>query len=133
MFNLFGTKSATVQLKDDPSVRRSHISPDELVTGPPGGQVKTMADIFSYTVRHHSSSARLWCVKRCSDRRLESMEIKSRVDIGISLILSRKLNRFLDPMGGWRPRRGNCTSPFCPSEGKVGVLRAGILYQSPNQ
>ena len=50
MFNLFGKKKATVQLKSDPTVRRSHISPDGLVSVPDDEGVKTMADIFSYTV-----------------------------------------------------------------------------------
>lgn len=50
MFGLFGKKTATVRSKSDPTVYRSYLSPDELVTLPAGDEVQTMGDIFAYTV-----------------------------------------------------------------------------------
>lgn len=44
-------KYATVPLKSDPSIRRSQISPDELVSRPDGDKLTIVGDIFSYVVR----------------------------------------------------------------------------------
>jgi len=52
MFSLFTTKTATVVSPDDPTVRRSHLSPQEFTTLPAGEEVKVMGDIFEYTVSH---------------------------------------------------------------------------------
>ena len=41
---------ATVALTSDPTVRRSHISPDELINRPDGDLVVTVVDIFTYAV-----------------------------------------------------------------------------------
>lgn len=49
-FNMFKRKLACVPLKSDPTIRRSHLSPDELITRPAGDEVKIVGDIFSYTV-----------------------------------------------------------------------------------
>ena len=48
---MFRQKLACVPLKSDPSIRRSHLSPDELLSRPAGDNVKIVGDIFSYTVR----------------------------------------------------------------------------------
>lgn len=49
---MFKAKLANVPTKADPLVRRSHISPDELLSRPAGDDVKTIGDIFSYCVSH---------------------------------------------------------------------------------
>lgn len=54
MFGFFGTKTATVPTRLDPSIRRSHLSPEEFVTRPAGDEVVVMGDVFAYTVRASS-------------------------------------------------------------------------------
>ncbi|OCF41417.1 hypothetical protein I317_04808 [Kwoniella heveanensis CBS 569] len=49
----WGTKSATVQLASDPSIRRSHLSPETLVTRPTGDEVTVVGDIFSYCAKKY--------------------------------------------------------------------------------
>lgn len=48
---MFPKRVASVPLVSDTSIRRSHISPDELLTRPDGDLVKTVGDIFPYAVR----------------------------------------------------------------------------------
>jgi hypothetical protein len=43
-------RMATVRMDDDPSVRRSFISPDRLLTRPDGDLITTVSDIFPYAV-----------------------------------------------------------------------------------
>lgn len=44
-------KTATVPLSSDPSIRRSHLSPDELLSRPAGMEgVTTVGDILEYAV-----------------------------------------------------------------------------------
>lgn len=43
-------RMATVVLATDPSVRRSHISPDKLITRPDGELITTVGDIIPYAV-----------------------------------------------------------------------------------
>nr|XP_019049153.1 hypothetical protein I302_02934 [Kwoniella bestiolae CBS 10118]OCF28083.1 hypothetical protein I302_02934 [Kwoniella bestiolae CBS 10118] len=46
-------KSASVPLKADPSVRRSHLSPNELVTRPAGDEVTVVGDFFPYCAKKY--------------------------------------------------------------------------------
>jgi hypothetical protein len=41
---------ASVALASDPTIRRSHISPDKLINRPDGDLVSTVGDIFTYAV-----------------------------------------------------------------------------------
>ena len=43
-------RMATVRMDDDPSIRRSFISPDQLLTRPDGDLITTVSDIFPYAV-----------------------------------------------------------------------------------
>jgi hypothetical protein len=48
---MFSTRQpASVPLASDPSIRRSYLSPDKLVTRPAGDQVTVVGDLFSYAV-----------------------------------------------------------------------------------
>jgi hypothetical protein len=51
---MFGKKSASAPLASDPTVRRSHLSPDQLLERPFGDEVKTVGDIFAFSVRFHT-------------------------------------------------------------------------------
>lgn len=44
-----GFTKASYPLKEDPSIRRSYLS-KELITGPPKGDIKTVADVLPYCV-----------------------------------------------------------------------------------
>nr|XP_018267113.1 uncharacterized protein I303_01096 [Kwoniella dejecticola CBS 10117]OBR89271.1 hypothetical protein I303_01096 [Kwoniella dejecticola CBS 10117] len=46
-------KSASVTLPSDPSIRRSYLSPDVLVTRPAGDEVTVVGDFFSYCARKY--------------------------------------------------------------------------------
>ncbi|CAD6570100.1 MAG: long-chain fatty acid-CoA ligase [Tremellales sp. Tagirdzhanova-0007] len=50
---MFSQKLACVPLKTDPSIRRSHLSPDKLLSRPAGDNVKIVGDIFSYTAKKY--------------------------------------------------------------------------------
>ncbi|WVF70822.1 hypothetical protein IAT40_005616 [Kwoniella sp. CBS 6097] len=52
----WNTKSATVQLASHPSIRRSHLSPDRLVTRPAGDEVTVVGDIFSYCAKKYGDN-----------------------------------------------------------------------------
>jgi hypothetical protein len=41
---------ASVALASDPTIRRSHVSPDKLINRPDGDLVTTVGDIFTYAV-----------------------------------------------------------------------------------
>ncbi|WVR05824.1 hypothetical protein IAU60_002849 [Kwoniella sp. DSM 27419] len=49
----WSTKSASVVTESDPAVRRSHLSPDKLVTRPAGDEVTVVGDFFSYCARKY--------------------------------------------------------------------------------
>ncbi|WRT64076.1 uncharacterized protein IL334_001004 [Kwoniella shivajii] len=46
-------KSASIPLESDKSIRRSHLSPDKLVTRPAGDEVTVVGDVFSYCSRKY--------------------------------------------------------------------------------
>ncbi|KAK8865868.1 hypothetical protein IAR55_001016 [Kwoniella newhampshirensis] len=50
---MFRSKQASIPLASDPSIRRSHLSPDVLVTRPAGDEVTVVGDIFSYCAKKH--------------------------------------------------------------------------------
>ena len=41
---------ATFRMDDDPSIRRSYLSPDQLLTRPDGDLITTVSDIIPYAV-----------------------------------------------------------------------------------
>lgn len=43
-------RMATLRMDDDPLIRRSFISPDQLLTRPDGDLITTVSDIFPYAV-----------------------------------------------------------------------------------
>nr|XP_031861316.1 uncharacterized protein CI109_003288 [Kwoniella shandongensis]KAA5528388.1 hypothetical protein CI109_003288 [Kwoniella shandongensis] len=50
---MFRSKKASVQLDSDPSIRRSYLSPDKLVTRPAGDEVMIVGDFFSYCAKKY--------------------------------------------------------------------------------
>ena len=50
---MFRKGMASIALRSDPSVRRSHISPDELVAYPAGDDIRVVSDIFAYTAKKY--------------------------------------------------------------------------------
>ncbi|KAK6905634.1 hypothetical protein I203_106464 [Kwoniella mangroviensis CBS 8507] len=46
-------KPASIPLPADPSIRRSHLSPNELVTRPAGDEVTVVGDFFSYSAERY--------------------------------------------------------------------------------
>jgi hypothetical protein len=49
-YSMMPKGQASVALASDPSIRRSHVSPDQLINRPDGDLVKTVGDIFTYAV-----------------------------------------------------------------------------------
>jgi hypothetical protein len=45
-----GRKQASIPTKEDPSIRRSHLSPDKLLTSPEPGKVEVVADLIEFCV-----------------------------------------------------------------------------------
>lgn len=43
-------KQVSIPTKEDPSIRRSYLSPDKLLTSPEPGQVEVVADLIEYCV-----------------------------------------------------------------------------------
>ena len=48
---MFGKKPASAALQNDPTIRRSYLSPDKLLERPFGDEVQTVGDIFAFSVR----------------------------------------------------------------------------------
>jgi hypothetical protein len=66
---MFRHKLANVPLPSDPTVRRSHLSPNELVTRPAGNEVVIVGDIFEYAVSAD------WHGRGCSEDTSASAEL----------------------------------------------------------
>lgn len=75
-------RTATVPLATDTSIRRSHISPDQLLTRPDGELVTTVGDIFPYAV---SCVSGVSCARRADAMfRLRNMVTRLLVRIAVS-------------------------------------------------
>ncbi|WWC86170.1 uncharacterized protein L201_001043 [Kwoniella dendrophila CBS 6074] len=49
------SKTASIPLESDPSIRRSYLSPNELVTRPAGDYITVVGDFFSYSAKNYGN------------------------------------------------------------------------------